>query len=81
MNIQELITKQNALYAAADEAGAALKAYPKGALGLTLDSAKGPQWAADRAALDSAMRALQSFNVQNKAYLKDMSKARRSIAY
>lgn len=48
-------------------AGAALKAFPRGRMGLTPDAVKAtPEWRAAKQAYDRAFAALRSFNSSNR---------------
>lgn len=73
MDLDQLRAERDALDAAWRAAGARLKAYPRDPSGLTLDSAKGPQWRQDRAACDRAFAALQAFNRKHKRHLRALT--------
>jgi hypothetical protein len=72
-NLAQLRAKRADLDAAWRAAGSRLKAYPRDATGMILDSAKGAEWRKDRTACDRAFAALQSFNRRHKRHLRALS--------
>lgn len=65
MNYTEALAIRDELDAKAVVASSKLKQYPRGNMGLTLDSVKAmPEWKADRAHYDGCAKVLGDFNCQ-----------------
>jgi len=77
---------QDKLTAACTEAGKALKAYPRNAIGLTPDHVKAsPEWRRARRAYDLAFAELRAFNAgfvktYAKEYRADLARDRKGRA-
>lgn len=76
----EALARRDALELAVSQCGSALKAFPRGAMGLTPDAIKSsPEFRAAKEAYNRAFAELRAFNADFvKRYAKDEAKRRAS---